>query len=59
MSKPVELLEELVLKIGEDAIIPLLDALLRRDVPAAERHARAIAETDIALEALDNTPGRS
>lgn len=55
MSSPVvpapvlELLE----RFGEALVVPLVDALLRRDLSAAERRARAIVETEGGIEALE------
>jgi hypothetical protein len=50
-------LAALVEQVGEDLVVPLISALLRRDLSAAERHARAITETDTGIAILKATPG--
>lgn len=47
----------LVEEVGEDLVLPLISALLNRDLSAAERHARAITETDAGIAILRATPG--
>jgi len=44
--------KKLPLEFGEALVVPLAEALLKRDVDAATRHARVIAETKAGVATL-------